>query len=62
MSGIVELAEVFGKDVIAGGVETEQIEAALLKLGCTRIPGYHLLRPLPASAFLEWLMARRSVQ
>ncbi len=62
VSGIVKLAGVFGMDVIAEAVETEEIEAALLKLGCTRIQGYHLSRPLPASAFLEWLMARRSVQ
>jgi EAL domain-containing protein (putative c-di-GMP-specific phosphodiesterase class I) len=49
------LARGFGLKVVAEGVETAEQYALLKELGCDACQGYHLFRPLPASA-LETLL------
>jgi EAL domain-containing protein (putative c-di-GMP-specific phosphodiesterase class I) len=44
----VRLAKSFGLDVVAEGVETEELVEELLKLGCNRAQGFLLCRPKPA--------------
>jgi EAL domain-containing protein (putative c-di-GMP-specific phosphodiesterase class I) len=46
--GIVSLGAELGIDVIAQGVETEEQLQMLTKLGCPRVQGYLLARPMPA--------------
>jgi diguanylate cyclase (GGDEF)-like protein len=45
----VRLAESFGLDVVAEGVETVELVHELLGLGCDRAQGYLLCRPKPAA-------------
>jgi EAL domain-containing protein (putative c-di-GMP-specific phosphodiesterase class I) len=47
---IVGLAEALNLDLIAEGVETEQQRQTLAELGCSKIQGYLVCRPLPAEA------------
>jgi diguanylate cyclase (GGDEF)-like protein len=50
---IIELGRILGLDVICEGVETGQQLAALHELGCDRMQGYLLGRPLPDPSSLS---------
>jgi diguanylate cyclase (GGDEF)-like protein/PAS domain S-box-containing protein len=52
--GIIELAKVFNRQVVAEGVETMEHGAALRKLGCTQVQGYGIARPMAAALFPAW--------
>ena len=58
---VMALADAFGLDVIAEGVETVAAAKALLELGCHRAQGFLLSRPVDTAA-MESLLARRFVQ
>lgn len=49
---------VLGLTIVAEGVETEQILTALVGLGCDVVQGYHLSRPITATAFDTWCAGR----
>lgn len=53
---IIALAEAFGLELVAEGVETEAAALALLRHGCHRAQGFLLSRPLPSDA-MEALLA-----
>jgi diguanylate cyclase (GGDEF)-like protein len=55
---VVSLAEHLGLDTVAEGIEDEHVRRRVAALGCTRLQGYHLGRPLPAREFLHWLTVR----
>ncbi len=57
---IISLADAFGLDVVAEGVETAVAARTLLDLGCRRAQGFLLSPPLD-SAEMESLLARRFV-
>jgi diguanylate cyclase (GGDEF)-like protein len=52
---VVELAHILGMEVVAEGVETEEQETLLRKMGCDFGQGYHFSRPLPPEAASEFL-------
>ncbi len=54
------LADAFGLDVVAEGVETVAAAKTLLALGCSRAQGFLLSRPLDSAA-MESLLARRVI-
>jgi diguanylate cyclase (GGDEF)-like protein len=54
------LADAFGLDVVAEGVETVAAAKTLLDLGCYRAQGFLLSRPLDSEA-MEALLARRAI-
>jgi diguanylate cyclase (GGDEF)-like protein len=58
---VVALADAFGLDVIAEGVETVAAAKALLDLGCHRAQGFLLSRPLDTAA-MGALLGRRFIQ
>jgi diguanylate cyclase len=60
VQAIVALADAFGLEVVAEGVETVAAARALLDLGCDRAQGFLLSRPLDSAA-MESLLARRIV-
>lgn len=55
---IIGLAEAFGLDVVAEGVETPVAATTLVQHGCRRAQGFLLSRPVPADA-MEALLAAR---
>jgi diguanylate cyclase (GGDEF)-like protein len=56
---VIDLAHNLGFEVVAEGVETEQILAALNVLGCDIAQGFHLAKPMPASLLPGWLTRHR---
>ena len=55
----IDLGRNLGLDVVAEGVESEQVWERLRTLGCTAAQGYYLSRPVPASELQAWLEQRR---
>lgn len=54
VGSVVQLAETFGRDVIAEGVETPAHAEALSALGCRLGQGFGIARPMPAEHLLAW--------
>ncbi len=52
--GIIKLAKVFGRQVLAEGVETIAHGNLLLSLGCELAQGYGIARPMPAAEIPAW--------
>jgi len=55
IDGIIGLAHSFNREVIAEGVETIDQGIMLLVMGCTKIQGYGVSRPMPADEIPQWL-------
>jgi diguanylate cyclase (GGDEF)-like protein len=51
----IGLAHNMGLSVIAEGVEDDATLKNLRALGCDKAQGYHIARPLPLAALMEWL-------
>ena len=60
VQGIIGLASVFRRSVIAEGVETRAHGALLLKLGCELAQGYGIARPMPAADMPTWVQRWRT--
>jgi diguanylate cyclase (GGDEF)-like protein len=57
----IELARNLGLEVVAEGVEGADVLQRLRSLRCDEAQGFHLSRPLPPEALVEWLRGRRQV-
>jgi len=57
VDGIVSLTQAFRRKVVAEGVETAEVGALLLGLGCHLGQGYFIARPMPAAQLAGWLAA-----
>ena len=55
VQGVISLAKVFKREVIAEGVETEAHARKLLELGCKLAQGYGVARPMPAADLPSWV-------
>tara|TARA_R110001583_G_scaffold11285_1_gene51304 strand:- start:18413 stop:21844 length:3432 start_codon:yes stop_codon:yes gene_type:complete len=55
VEGVIALAKLFKRDVIAEGVETIEHGTALLKLGCDLAQGYGVAKPMPACDIPTWI-------
>lgn len=55
VEGVVRLAQVFGREVIAEGVETEEHGLALLRLGCHLAQGWGIARAMPPEELPRWV-------
>jgi diguanylate cyclase (GGDEF)-like protein/PAS domain S-box-containing protein len=53
---VVDLAHNLGKQVCAEGVEDQETWWRLVDLGCDLVQGYFIGRPMPAAAFMKWLV------
>jgi diguanylate cyclase (GGDEF)-like protein/PAS domain S-box-containing protein len=58
----IDLGRNLGLDVVAEGVESEQVWDRLKALGCTAAQGYYLSRAIPAPELQTWLLQRRSAR
>lgn len=54
----IELGHSLGLQVIAEGVESEQLMRLLRGWNCDLAQGYHVCRPKPADELTEWLRRR----
>jgi EAL domain-containing protein (putative c-di-GMP-specific phosphodiesterase class I) len=59
VQSVIALARVFERAVIAEGVESMEIGARLLELGCDTAQGYAIARPMPAQAIPGWIRSWR---
>ena len=57
---VIALAESFGLELVAEGVETEEAALTLLRHGCHRAQGFLLSRPVAGDA-MEALLAQRRI-
>ncbi|MBA3032126.1 MAG: EAL domain-containing protein [Gammaproteobacteria bacterium] len=55
VEGVIGLAWVFHRTVVAEGVETIEHGTLLLSLGCNIAQGYGIARPMPAAALIDWV-------
>jgi len=55
VEGVVGLAQVFHRQVIAEGVESTSHGIMLLHMGCDHAQGYGIARPMPAAAVPGWV-------
>jgi diguanylate cyclase (GGDEF)-like protein len=51
----IDLAHSIGLEVVAEGVESKRILWQLQQWGADLAQGYHISRPLPGEAFMQWL-------
>jgi diguanylate cyclase len=56
VDAVVQLAKALSLKVVAEGVETEQQQDILRKLGCDELQGYLFAKPMSANALLLWAM------
>jgi len=56
----IELGHSLGLKVVAEGIETPEVWASLLRLGCDLAQGYFISRPMAAGAVPEWLRGQRA--
>ena len=59
MRTTVELGHSLGLKVVAEGIETPEVWAALLRLGCDLGQGYMISRPMPVADVPGWLGRQR---
>jgi diguanylate cyclase (GGDEF)-like protein len=57
----IDLGHNLGLTVVAEGIEDEETLGILGLLGCDVAQGYHLARPMPGHAMIDWLAARLPV-
>ena len=56
----IELAHGLGLTVVAEGVEDPATLGRLADLGCDRVQGFHIARPMSEESLLTWLDSRRA--
>lgn len=56
VEGVITLAKLFKRKVIAEGVETIEHGTALLQLGCELAQGHGIARPMPARDIPSWII------
>ncbi|MEM7339760.1 MAG: EAL domain-containing protein [Actinomycetota bacterium] len=52
VEAMIRLGHTMGLEVLAEGIEADHITEALARLGCDRVQGYAIARPMPLDAFV----------
>ena len=55
MRSTIDLSHNLGLGVVAEGVEDAETLRRLADLGCDRVQGYHLSRPVPGEELSAWV-------
>ena len=58
LQSLVEISHKLGLSALVEGVETEHQLALMSELGCERVQGYLIARPMPVAALAKWLESR----
>ena len=56
----VKLARALQIQTVAEGVEDQDALSAVTRLGCDRVQGFYLAKPMPVSQFRDWALRRAS--
>ncbi|MEE2733465.1 MAG: EAL domain-containing protein [Pseudomonadota bacterium] len=56
----VKLARALQIQTVAEGVEDQDTLTAVTRLGCDRVQGFYLAKPMPVSQFRDWVLRRAS--
>jgi EAL domain-containing protein (putative c-di-GMP-specific phosphodiesterase class I) len=56
--GVMDMARKLGLSTVAEGVETEAELELVRSLGCDRVQGYLIAKPMPLDDLLVWLRSR----
>ncbi|HEX5388973.1 MAG TPA: EAL domain-containing protein, partial [Burkholderiaceae bacterium] len=59
VQAVIGLAQAFGREVVAEGVETHEHAAVLGAMGCDIVQGYGIARPMPAADLPAWVSGYR---
>lgn len=57
MKAVIDLGHILGLDMVAEGVETEAQRQLLASLGCPKIQGFLISRPVPADDLVRFATA-----
>ena len=57
IEGVISLAKIFNRDLIAEGVETAEHGRMLLRMGCNKGQGYGIAKPMPAEFIPDWVQS-----
>lgn len=57
IDSIIGMADSFGREIIAEGVESTAHGLMLIIMGCQKAQGYGIAKPLPVDEFIPWLKA-----
>ncbi|MET0071984.1 MAG: EAL domain-containing protein [Candidatus Thiodiazotropha sp.] len=55
VNAILSMGRALGLEVVAEGVETEEQNMVLKRLGCQYVQGYYFTKPLPAGEFMRFV-------
>lgn len=56
----VKLARALQIQTVAEGVEDQETLASITRMGCDRVQGFYLAKPMPVSQFRDWVLRRAS--
>jgi EAL domain-containing protein (putative c-di-GMP-specific phosphodiesterase class I) len=62
IASVTSLAHRLGMEIVAEGVESEDVFEAVKRLGCDRVQGFLFSRALPEQQFTEWWHAHHNAQ
>lgn len=60
LSKVLNMFEAEGFEVLAEGIETEQMKKDLTKMNCRYIQGYYYSRPIPENQFVEYMKSHNA--
>lgn len=55
VNSTIQLAHNLGLSIVAEGVETDDVYKRLKELGCDKVQGYYIARPLDADKVVDWM-------
>ena len=58
VKAVIAIAEGLDVETVAEGVEDGETAAQVAEMGCTRLQGYYIARPMPAAQLTEWLVGQ----
>ena len=61
VTAVIAIAEGLDVDTVAEGVEDGETAAQVAEMGCTRLQGYYIARPMPADQLTAWLVGQHLV-
>jgi EAL domain-containing protein (putative c-di-GMP-specific phosphodiesterase class I) len=61
VKAVIAIAEGLGVETVAEGVEDGEVAATVADMGCTRLQGYYIARPMPAEQLTAWLVGQHLV-